>query len=648
MCGITGFIEMTPRPTGEARDLVIRMTRALQHRGPDSEGYWQSPSEEVNFGHRRLAIIDLSPTGGQPMTTADNRYTLSYNGEIYNFIELRKTLEGDGVSFRGCSDTEVLLQALAIWGVEPTLRKLNGMFAFSFWDAAEQVLYLARDRFGEKPLYYAWHNHVFLFGSELKALAQHPAFERKMDADVLASYMRFSYVASPLCIFKGAHKLQAGHFLKVHLGKPPGRSQPYWQLCQVVRDREYVTLKPGEPGLIDLVERTLRRAVKIRMVADVPLGAFLSGGIDSSTIVALMQAESSRPIKTFTIGFWATGYNEGENAALVAKHLGTEHHEYYLSSRETMDAITRLPEIYDEPFADSSQIPTTLVSQFTRRHVTVALSGDGGDELFGGYNRYVWSRRLWPTLGLLPQRLRQYMREVMLSFSPESLESIISAANPFVSPRLRVRGGGEKMHKLATAVLSRNTDEFYRCLVSQWQEPLNAVYAETEAVGFSDDRAILPSNLEYPERMMYWDQMTYLSSDILCKVDRASMSESLEARVPFLDNDVVKLAWSLPLSVKINKGIAKWPLQQILKRYLPPKLFERPKAGFGVPIEAWLRGPLRSWAEGLLDERRLYDQHLFNPKVIRHYWQEHLSGRRNFQHLLWNVLMFEAWRDRWT
>lgn len=644
MCGITGFLEAGKASAAAKRELLQAMTERLAHRGPNASGYWQSADGTVNLGHRRLSIIDLTPTGAQPMTSADGRYVLTYNGEIYNFNDLRTELLAMGVAFRGTSDTEVLVEAIARWGLDATLPRLNGMFAFALWDERDHVLSLARDRFGEKPLYYCWHQGVFLFGSELKAMRRHPAFKAEIDQDALALYVRFNYVPTPFSIFKDVRKLEAGHLLQVAPAGGPATSRPYWTLYSTVADRELLTMEPDDPALVDMLEETLGRAIRQRMVADVPLGAFLSGGIDSSTAVALMQKYSRRPVKTFTIGFWETNYDEAKDAAAVARHLGTEHHELYLGSPECLDIIARLPRIYDEPFADSSQIPTTLVSEFTRRHVTVALSGDGGDELFGGYNRYFWSARMWPLMQRFSDGARRRMGNLLQRVSPAEWDDVFRFTDWMMPDSLKVRGGGEKLHKLALAMGARTPDDLYRCLVSQWQRP-----AEVVTVGREPDLAshgtAVPLSLHFVERMMFLDTVTYLPDDILCKVDRASMSTSLEARVPYLDNDVVKLAWQMSLPTKIHRGVGKWPLRQLLKRYVPESLFERPKAGFGIPIGDWLRGPLRGWAENLLEENRLRESGFFNAPVVRRKWTEHLSGRLNNQHALWSVLMFQAWLE---
>ena len=606
MCGIAGFIAQDSAPPN-ALLVLQRMTRALAHRGPDSEGYWQSSDGRVNLGHRRLAIIDLTPSGHQPMLTRDGGAVLSFNGEIYNFPELRSELTKQGISFRGSSDTEVLLEALIHWGVEPTLKRLNGMFAFAFWDQRERKLWLARDRFGEKPLYYSWQNGRFFFGSELKVLAQHPDFGREINRSIIPTYLRFNYVPWPDSIFKDVFKLAPGHFLEVDMSGVARASKPYWQLRDLVDERKIDRRAPDDPGIITELDGLLSKAVAQRMLSDVPLGAFLSGGIDSSLVVALMRKQSMRAVKTFTIGYWDANYNEAAEAARVAQHLGTEHHEYYISSRECMDVIARLPEIYDEPFADSSQIPTTLVSEFTRKHVTVALSGDAGDEMFGGYNRYTWSRRVWPLIDSLPAGMRGIARAMAYRLSPAQWDKVFMGFNPILPAKLQVRGAGDKLHKLAAAVGAKDTDALYRRFVSQWQNPGDILEGIPESPSLLDDPHACPAGLSFIEKMMYLDQMTYLPSDILSKVDRATMATGLEARVPFLDNEVARFAWTLPVETKLHRGNAKYPLRQVLNRYVPKELFERPKMGFGIPIGDWLRGPLRDWAESLLDENSLKD-----------------------------------------
>jgi asparagine synthase (glutamine-hydrolysing) len=622
------------------------MTDAIRHRGPDACGFWQSGDGAMNLGHRRLSILDLSPTGAQPMLTPDGRYALIFNGEIYNYAEIRCDLEAAGERLRGTSDTEVLLYAIRRWGLQMTLPRLNGMFAFAVWDGNERKLWLARDRFGEKPLYYAWHQGVFLFGSELKALLQHPSFKREIAPEGVTSLINFGYIGSHRSIFRGVHKLEAGHFLMVQTGTEPKSPEAYW------RPRDMLvgcnTRSSRDPNaVIDELDVIARKAVRQRMVADVPLGAFLSGGIDSSVIVALMQAQSVRPIKTFTIGFREGAYNEAEDAARVAKHLQTEHHEYYLGSRECIDTIMRLPEIYDEPFADSSQIPTTLVSEFTKRHVSVALSGDGGDEFFGGYERYFWTSSLWKRFENIPPGMRLVGRKLINSLSAETWEGIIGLVNHLIPKRHRVRGGGGKMQKIARFLSTDSLKAIYLEMVSNRQWAIE-VLTRPDWKGAEFAQCDYPSlPLSDFERMMLLDQVNYMTDDILCKVDRASMSAGLEARVPFLDVALTRYAWSLPSELKVRGGVGKWPLRQLLKRYVPEELFDRPKKGFAVPIDDWLRGPMRGWAEELLGVMNLADCEWFRAKAVRATWVEHLSGRRNLSPQLWPVLMFLAWKRKW-
>lgn len=644
MCGIIGFLGAFH---GEDSLPVLRnMVAKIAHRGPDAQGVWVSDSGDVALGHRRLSILDLSPSGAQPMATRDGRYVIVFNGEIYNYAELRNSLVSLGIEFRGSSDTEVLLNAIATWGVPTTLPRLNGMFAFAVWDRLSRRLWIARDRFGEKPLYYSWQNGALLFGSELKAFGPHPAFSREVDTDALSLFVRFNYVPAPYSIFKHVRKLPPGQYLCAVPGESPPEPAPYWSLTEATARSKRVNISAADPALVEMVDKNLSRSVKMRMVSDVPVGAFLSGGIDSSVIVALMQAQSSRPVKTFTIGFWEGAYNEADDAAKVARHLGTEHHELYLSSRECMDVIAGLPDMYDEPFADSSQIPTALVSQFTSKHVTVALSGDAGDEIWGGYNRYYWSMRIWPRIRRLPLALRHMFAALIQSMSPVAWDRFFNASNYLVPKRLRVRGGGEKLHKLSDALDALDSDQLYASFVSQWQRPGDVLVESREPRLLQNWFDSTPADLNFVERMMFLDSQTYLPDDILCKVDRASMASSLEARVPFLDNEHVELAWSLPLETRIHRGVGKWPLRQVLKRYLPESIFERPKLGFGIPIGSWLRGPLRPWAEEMLTESRIRRDGYFRVDVVRKQWEEHLSGRFNRQHSLWGVLMFQAWLTR--
>jgi asparagine synthase (glutamine-hydrolysing) len=657
MCGITGILGLHGLDDGEA--IATRMANAIAHRGPDDAGTWVDESAGIALAHRRLSILDLSPAGHQPMTSACGRFVIVFNGEVYNHLELRARLTDQallphpqplsrgargGESWRGHSDTETLLAAIAAWGIEAALSRCVGMFAFALWDRQARALTLARDRLGEKPLYYGRVDGTFLFASELKALRAWPGFSAEIDRDALALYMRHNYVPAPWSIYRGIHKLPPGTLLRV---SATGTAEPtaYWS----ARDSADAGLAHPFVGddreAVDELERLLRQSIAGQSLADVPLGAFLSGGIDSSVVVALMQSMARQPVKTFTIGFHESGYNEAEHAKAVATHLGTEHTELYVTSRQAMDVIPLLPALYDEPFADSSQIPTYLVSALARQHVTVSLSGDGGDELFGGYNRYFWAMRLWQRLGRLPQPLRRALAAIALAPSPAAWDRLFRLVGPLLPTSLRYTNPGDKLHKSATLFAARQPEAIYQRLVSHWEDPAGVVLGAREPATAITDSARWLACDDFAQRMMYLDTVTYLPDDILVKVDRAAMGVSLETRVPLLDHRLLEFAWRLPLGMKIRDGQGKWLLRQVLYRHVPRHLIERPKMGFGVPIDAWLRGPLRDWAEALLDESRLRREGYFAPAPIRQKWAEHLSGRRNWAYHLWDVLMFQAWLE---
>lgn len=663
MCGLAGFLQTNGLGSGQAHALAAHMGERIAHRGPDDGGVWCDADAGIGLSHRRLSILDLSPAGHQPMVSVSGRYVIAFNGEIYNHLELRQELEkgpsallspegrgdiegGRGeTSWRGHSDTETLLAAFDAWGIEATVKKSIGMFAFAVWDKLNRILTLGRDRLGEKPLYYGWQGDTFLFGSELKALKAHPAFRAEIDRNALALLMRHNYIPAPYSIYQGIHKLLPGSLLTVSLQNRNAQPQCYWDARQVV-GAGLAQPFMGSPGeAVDALDKLLRDAVAKQMMADVPLGAFLSGGVDSSTVVALMQAQSSRPVKTFTIGFHEAGYNEAEHAKAVARHLGTEHTEIYVTPEQAMAVIPRLPTLYDEPFADSSQIPTFLVSQLARQHVTVSLSGDGGDELFGGYNRYFWGRDLWKRISWMPSEMRVFVGKMLKGVPPQGWDGIFARLGPLLPSKLRQRTPGDKLHKLAEILGARQPEEMYQGLVSHWKDPEALVIGGHEPPTVLTDRSQWADVEDFSHRMMYLDTMTYLPDDILAKVDRASMGVSLESRVPLLDHRVVEFAWCLPLSMKIRNGQGKWILRQVLYKYVPKELIERPKMGFGVPIDSWLRGPLRAWAEELLDEGRLRREGYFHPAPIRVKWLEHLSGKRNWQYHLWDVLMFQAWLE---
>ena len=640
MCGLAGFFDIA-RGNDEAEMEAIcgAMADSLQARGPDDRGIWCDPAAGIALGFRRLSIIDLSPLGHQPMVSASGRYVLTYNGEVYNFQDLRAELEAAGVAFRGQSDSEVILEGFARWGLEATVRRMIGMFALALWDREARELHLVRDRLGIKPLYWGRQGDLFLFGSELKAFCRHPRFTAEIDRDSLASYLRFAYVPTPHAIYRGVRKLRPGTILTLAADREPSE-RTYWSMAEVVGRGRAEPLDIGDREALDRLDALLGDAVGRRMVADVPLGAFLSGGIDSSSVVAAMQAQSNRPVRSFSIGFHEADFDEAIHAKAVARHLGTDHTELYVEPEHARAVIPKLPQIYDEPFADSSQIPTFLVSELARRHVTVSLSGDGGDELFAGYNRYILASRIWSRIGWAPTALRCGFAWSLRLLSPEAWTRLFSV----VPGRLLPAQAGDKIHKLSQ-VLGAGPDDLYRRLVSQWDLPDRLVPGAQEHKGVlfnGHAESLLSDQLG---RMQYLDSITYLPDDILTKVDRASMAVSLEARVPLLDHRVVEFAWRLPERFKMRDGQSKWLLRQLLYRYVPQKLIERPKMGFGVPIDAWLRGPLRDWAEALLDEKRLREEGFLNPQPIRQRWEEHRSGARNWHYPLWTVLMFQAWRE---
>ena len=618
MCGIAGYVGGAwLTSTGGVEQHLTAMADALTPRGPDSAGYWSDPEHAVALGHRRLAIIEPNETGHQPMMSASGRYVISFNGEIYNHLDLREQLSIGGsnqIIWRGRSDTETLITGIETWGLSETLKKSVGMYAFALWDREEQVLYLVRDRIGEKPLYYGYQQGVFLFGSELKALKRHPAFEGEVDRNAITLQLRHSYIPTPYSIYKGIKKLPPGTFIKLRVsnGRLSG-SEPepvsYWSLGDAISDGIENPFDGSETDAVDALDGLLSASVRQQMVADVPLGAFLSGGVDSSTIVALMQSQSSRPAKTFTIGFNEDGYNEAVHAKAVAAHLGTEHTELYVSPQQALDVIPRLPMLYDEPFSDSSQIPTFLVSQMTRQHVTVSLSGDGGDELFGGYNRYFMTSGLWDKIRRVPLPLRYLVANGLRTLAPDQWNQL----SKWIPGAGKYADFGGKVHKGAGVLASQTSDELYLNFVTHWPDPSSIVINGIEH----------PTQITEPqfhlygmvEQMMALDSVSYLTDDILCKVDRAAMGVSLETRVPFLDHRLVEFAWSLPLSMKIRDGQGKWILRQVLYKYLPKELIERPKMGFGVPIDSWLRGPLRDWAENLLDDISSAAGRLFSSRT---------------------------------
>lgn len=634
MCGICGFIDLSHPAEKKLEMTVAKMSDAITHRGPDDHGVWVDQECGVALGHRRLSILDLSTQGRQPMISHSGRYVIVYNGEIYNFKALKSLLAAKGYTFQGHSDTEVLLAAIEDWGLEKTLQDCNGMFAFALWDRKERTLHLARDRMGKKPLYYGWAGQSFVFSSELKAFHRHPSFEPAIDHDVLALYCRHNYIPAPWSIYKNIYKLTPASFVSLSFTGPQAlaagqpvqdRITQYWNIRHLAEQGEQEPLTDSIDEATDTLEPLLREAVKSRMIADVPLGAFLSGGIDSSLIVALMQNQSSRPVKTFSIGFEEASCDETHYAKKVAGHLGTEHTEFFVSAKEALATIPRLPQMFDEPFADPSAIPTWHVANLARQHVTVALSGDGGDEAFAGYTRYLRGQKLIKML-LMPKAVRG-MTSLILSNIPIEAH--------------------QKLSKLIAVLEADNEDDFYRQIMSYWHTPEKLVRGAKETQSVFTDQGHSPALTQSVNRMAYWDMISYLPDDILAKVDRTSMSVGLEARNPLLDYRVIEFSQKLPLSLKIENGNGKRVLRKLLSRYLPEHLFERPKQGFGIPHGEWLRGPLREWAEDLLSEDTMNRQGFFDTALVRDRWKRHCESGQDWSYQLWGILMFQAWYAHW-
>ena len=644
MCGIAGLVSPEATGSNELQTTIAAMTRSLSHRGPDDEGLWLHPERGVALGHRRLSIVDLSPAGHQPMVSANGRFVIAYNGEVYSHQETRKELEALGVSFRGTSDTEVILEACAAWSVEKTLPRLNGMFAFALWDRQEGVLKLVRDRLGIKPLYWAQFGRFFLFGSELKALRAAPGWTPKIRPDAVAAYIRHAYIPAPHTIYEGVHKLEPGMVLTLDtLGRREPALARFWDLSEVERRGSAQRQEPGSATLVDELDSLLRDAVGRRMIADVPLGAFLSGGIDSSVVAALMQAQSSAPVKTYTIGFEQQRYDEAPHARAVAKHLGTTHTELYVSPADALAVVPELPKWFDEPFADSSQIPTLLVSRLTRRHVTVALSGDGGDELFAGYQRYFWHQQLQTWFDRVPRSARRAAALGLRSLSPHIRDAVIRA----LPAKLQGKVTGSRIEKLTDVLGASDPAALYQQIVSLWPNPNSLVLGGVEAKGRLWEPNLTDGLNPLFEGPQLVDTLTYLPDDILTKVDRASMAVALEARVPLIDYRVVEFAWRLPLEMKVSNGRGKSILRAVLARYVPDRLIDRPKMGFGVPMADWLRGPLRGWAEELLNPSRIASQGLLDGALVGRMWRSHLSGQNQETDRLWTILMLQSWLQLW-
>jgi asparagine synthase (glutamine-hydrolysing) len=643
MCGIAGFWAQGAFQHNHG-DAVRRMTSAIAHRGPDGAGQWIDTQTGIALGHRRLAILDLSREGDQPMRSASGRYIIVFNGEIYNFEELRAELPGQ--RWRGHSDTEVLLAAFDRWGIAASLPRVAGMFAIAVFDTVERRLHFIRDRLGEKPLYYGWLGPTLLFGSELKALRAFPGWNGTINRDAVSLYLRHNYIPAPHSIYRSVHKVLPGTMLSFNAdaaGSDPVLTE-YWSAVDVAVRGCAGPIDASEPELVDELDRQLRRTIRQEMVADVPLGAFLSGGIDSSLIVALMQREASIPVRTFTIGFNESQYNEAHHAKAVAEELGTDHTELFVTPDEAMAVIPRLPTLYDEPFADASQIPTFLVSSLARRHVTVSLSGDGGDELFGGYHRYFHAEQLWRGLGRIPAPGRRWVGSAIGRVHSRQWDAMLSPFRSVMPARYRNYPAGDRIHRVAEVMQIGSPEALYHRVVSGWLRPEQVALGSHEPPTLLSNRSGWPPLDGFFSQMMCLDAITYLPDDILVKVDRASMGVSLESRAPFLDHRIFEFAWRMPLRSKTRNGVGKLPLRTLLRRLAPRSLTERPKMGFGVPLDRWLRGPLRAWADDLLDERQLRHAGYFDPTIVRQHWLEHLSGSSNWQYQLWDILMFEAWR----
>lgn len=674
MCGVAGFISRSRMVSNDA--VGIRMASSIIHRGPDDGGSWIDPQFRLCLAHRRLSIVDLSPAGHQPMHSPASRFVMVFNGEIYNHLSMREQLQNEGIAinWRGHSDTETLLAGFEYWGIIPTLQRTVGMFAIALWDVENKKLHLIRDRLGEKPLYYGWvgagDEAAFVFGSELKALRSYPSFSNRVSRSALADYLQFMYVPAPQSIYEDIYKLEPGCIFSVGIDfpKPPSKAlrpnssytgvtvERWWSLAKVIESGSKNYITDDAEALYELESR-LKDSVSLQSLADVPVGAFLSGGIDSSTIIGLMQSQSTSSVKTFTIGFEEAGFDESPYAKAVANYLGTDHTELFVTAPEAMLVIPHLATIYDEPFADASQIPTHLVSRAARQHVTVALSGDAGDELFGGYNRYLWGPRIWDRLKWMPYPARQLFGSLIATLPAPLWDKLGQSFSSLMPNMQNVPLLGDKAHKLAARLKRvRDNDDLYWSLVSEWQNPGQIVLGLDPLDPGLLGRFERLNEISFPStgvddnqlRMMYLDSMSYLPDDILCKVDRAAMATSLETRVPFLDHRVVEIAWRLPLEMKIRNHQGKWALRKILDQYVPRKLIDRPKAGFGIPVGQWLRGPLQSWAEDLLSEELLQKQGYLNPLPIRKKWKEHLSGARDHTASLWTVLMFQSWLEKNT
>ncbi|MGV0954041.1 MAG: asparagine synthase (glutamine-hydrolyzing) [Fluviibacter sp.] len=650
MCGIVGFVSQIG--FANCAQSLSSALLSMNHRGPDASAYWLDAAAGTGLGHVRLSILDLSEAGAQPMVSVSGRYVIVFNGEIYNHLEIRQVLNESGamINWHGHSDTETLLAAINRWGFQQTLERCVGMFAIALWDKQDQMLSLVRDRFGEKPLYYSLQNGVFSFASELKALRKIHQFDASVEPDALSLLLHDGYISAPYTIYKDVFKLLPGHALSITQDDIAAQRlpvvYPYWTLeSAVARGIETPfggSVQDAVAGLTD----HLKQAVHSQMLSDVPLGAFLSGGVDSSLIVSLMQSQSISPVKTFSMGFSDPAYDESKYAREVAQYLGTEHTEWIVSAEEALAVIPHLPKIYDEPFADVSAIPTCILSRVAREKVSVSLSGDAGDELFAGYNRYLGAAKTWNRLSKVPRGARQLFSTAVLALEPTIWDTFANKLNYCVPKRMQYKAVGNKLHRLAKAVQAHNPSEFYEYLTAKWRDP-KSVLNQGQLPAARGAQLMAKDDVLSVEAMMLADTVQYLPDDILVKVDRASMAASLEARVPMLDHRLVEFAWSLPMSMKVHAGTGKWILKEVLNQYLPKGLIDRPKMGFDVPVDRWLRGPLREWGEAMLDQRVLEEQGFFDARIVRSLWEAHVSGQKSYHHELWPILMFQAWHKEW-
>lgn len=638
MCGFTGYFNATLFEPS----ILHKMGDAIAHRGPDASGIWHDQTIGIGVCHRRLSIIDLSEAGSQPMHSKSGKYVMAFNGEIYNYKEIKKELDNlFEIKWNGHSDTEVILEAFELWGIEKTLSKLAGMFAIFLFSIQERKLFLIRDRVGEKPIYLGWQKQTLIFGSELKSFHQNPFFEKEICKDALVDFFKFNYVPSNKCIFKGIKKLNPGTYYELDLETKKEKEEQYWSLFA----SKSQSVNANTPlDAVNQLDKLLKKVISDQLITDVPLGAFLSGGVDSSTIVALMQQLSDRPVKTFSIGFNDPKYDEAIFAKKVAEHIGTDHTELYLESNDALNVIPNIPDIYDEPFSDSSQIPTFLVSKLAKTQVTVSLSGDAGDELFGGYNRYLMTSKTWKNISKYPKLIRRISGKIMLSQSTETWDQLYNVMIKVIPKRFEMTNFGDKIHKAASIIDSKDISSLYQGLISHW-DPKEIIAGHVNCF----ESQLFEYNKDYSEieNMMNWDFLTYLPDDILVKVDRAAMHNSLETRVPLLDHRIIEFSHQLPFEYKIRNGQGKWILREVLYKYVPKELIERPKRGFGIPLDSWLRGPLKEWSYTMLSKENLEKHNLLNNDAIHQKLQEHMSGKRNWQYLLWDVLMFQSWYNKY-